>query len=156
LYLMRGMRALLSLIMPNLGRLPAPPQVLREVVPVNDHYMENRLFFISLITLVVLAATLLWANAHRQGSAVYLPDELSNLATQLSVTAEEMTMLQEMGLLRESPRMSTLKEHNMAVFLTGQMRKVQHNCFVLSEKHITFRLIKMPATAWSVQWQPKK
>ena len=147
------MKAPLNLIMQSWNKTPMQDKVFRETIPANGANLENRLFFGTLIVVVLLAAVLLWASVYKQAETPRLPSHLSNLATQLSIAADEITMLQEAGLISYAPRQTELKENRIEPFVSEQMLTVDSNCFLLIKQDIALRLIQLPEHQWIAQWQ---
>ncbi len=125
----------------------------REVIPTNESAQENRYFFVTFICVIWLAALLLWFISHDKQTTTRLPNHLSNLATQLSIASDEITMLQDMELLPSAPSLGDLVENQIVPFNAETISMPKSNCFVIEKQNITLRLIKLGTNPWQVQWQ---
>jgi len=128
-------------------------QVIREVIPTHSGSKENRYFFLTLLGVVLLAIILLWATVHKHNVVERLPNQLSNLATQLSIASDEIAMLQDVGLLSQEPTLSELHDNQLEPFMSESMIAASNNCFVAIKQDVVIRLIKLPELNWLVQWR---
>lgn len=147
------MKAQLNLIMPNLNRDKQSSAVIRETVPSNSNRQENRYFFITLFSVLFVAATILWLTQFQPNKTLRLPNHLSNLATQLSIASDEIAMLQEANLLTQAPTLLELQENELTPFTSESIVMAGTNCFVIDKQQVILRLIKLPNQSWQVQWR---
>jgi len=139
--------------MPNFNKPPMLEPVIREIIATNGGRLENRYFFLTLFAVLLLAVILLWTTVHKERQALRLPNQLSNLAIQLSIASDEIVMLQDVGLLSQAPTLNDLQEYEVEPFSSQQVLAPSENCFVLIQQQAVLRLIKLPEQHWQVQWQ---
>lgn len=139
--------------MQNYNKPPMKYPVIREIIPTNSNSQENRFFFLTLFVVILLAVILLWATVHKKDQLVRLPNQLNNLATQLSIASDEIAMLQDVGLLNQVPTLSELHENQVEPFMSETILAASENCFVIIKQQVVLRLIKLPELNWQVQWR---
>jgi len=139
--------------MPNYNKPKGQAKVIREIIPTDSGSQENRYFFLTLLGVVLFAIILLWTTVHKKNKPIRLPNQLINLATQLSIASDEIAMLQEAGLLSQELTLSELHENQIEPFISEVMIAASTNCFVVIKQPIILRLIKLPELNWQVQWR---
>lgn len=125
----------------------------REIIPANDSIQENRYFFITFLVVICVAAMVLWLSGHKSKDVTRLPNNLSNLATQLSIASDEIVMLQELALLSQDPSLGELLENQLSPFNRETVTKAGRNCYVIEKHGVTLRLIRFSDQPWLVQWR---
>lgn len=129
------------------------PSVFREIIPTTDSHQENRYFFLTLIGVFWCAALLLWLVSHKDQAPIRLPNQYSNLATQLSIASDEIGMLQDVELISQQPNLSDFIDNELAPFTTENFVKAGINCFVVDKEIVQLRLFKLDEKPWQVQWR---
>ena len=128
-------------------------QPFKEIVPPSNSHQENRLFFVTIVVVIALAALSLWLTVDKQEKVNRLPNHLSNLATQLSIASDEIEMLQDIGMLSQVPTMVELREQQLAPFDSQDVIPANDNCFIVIQPQVVLRLVKFAGLDWQVQWR---
>lgn len=120
-----------------------------EIIAPADGRGETGYFLAICAAIILLAAGLLWAlHKPTYNTLSELPKSLSNLATQISNALEEITLLEETGIIS-----APYDLQDLPLPQSGQNTFLQQNdhCFILKTHNILFA-VEQEQHQWSAQW----
>lgn len=126
--------------------------MIKEIVPVHSSKLENRAFFIGVMSVISIASLLLLLTRNPATTTVKLPKAFSNIAIQLANAGSEIALMQELEIVGDTVTLEALTAQGITPFLSGDRFLEADNCFVFMEGNVQIRLIKKPEHDWQVEW----